>query len=192
MVSPIQLLKFYINRLLKRVELYLLLGGFIVFLTATQTSHHDPVIEHSANGYFRNGYFRNGSSPKTAPQIDSLIKYALSFQGVPYRYGGKNTQGFDCSGFTCYVFREFDINLNASSYRQFIQGQAIAADSIQKADLVFFRNTKNKINHVGIITEASPEQTLFVHASSSQGIKVDVLESPYYKKRLAGFRRIIF
>lgn len=176
MVSPNQLLLFYANRLLKRVELYLLLCGFIVFLTATQTSHHGPTTDQKL---------------RTIPEVDSLINFALSFQGVPYRYGGKNSQGFDCSGFTSYVFRQFDIQLHASSHSQFGQGKAVVADSIRKGDLVFFKNTKNKINHVGIITDITPEQTLFVHASSSQGIRIDLLESPYYHKRLVGFKRII-
>lgn len=176
MVPPNHLLHFYAKRFLKRIELYLLLSGLFVFLTATQTSHHGISVSHKL---------------KAAPEVDSLINFALSLQGVPYRYGGKNPAGFDCSGFTGYVFRHFGINLQASSRHQFSQGQTVEADSIQKGDLVFFRNTKGRINHVGIITDRSSEQILFVHASSSQGIRVDYLETPYYQKRLVGFKRVI-
>lgn len=176
MISPSQLFQYYTSKLWKRVELYFVLSGLCIFLAATQTAHKG---------------MSSSTTSKTLSETDSLIHFALSLQGVPYRFGGKNPQGFDCSGFTSYVFRHFGIHLQASSHHQFKQGHWIEPDSIRKGDLVFFRNKSNKINHVGIITDKTPEETIFVHASSSQGIRVDLLETPYYQKRLAGFKRVI-
>ncbi len=176
MIPPHQLVCFYAGRLLKRIELYFLLSGIVIFLTATRTT--DPV-SHSV---------KLGLEEKT----DSLVNYALAFQGAPYRYGGKNPEGFDCSGFTRYVFQHVGIQLNASSRTQFTQGKEISMDSIRKGDLVFFHNLKNNINHVGLVIEVALENNdvTFIHASSSQGIRIDSLAHPYYQKRFQGVRRI--
>lgn len=177
MIAPPQLLHFYIGKLLKRIELYLLLSGFIVFLTATRHSDINTKKEASRHSL-------------TTHTIDTLIDFALNFQGVPYQYAGKTPAGFDCSGFTGYVFDHVGIVLNASSRTQFNQGNSVEEDSIRRGDLVFFKIASKQINHVGIVTERTESQVYFIHATSSQGIKIDELKSPYYSKWLVGVRRI--
>lgn len=182
MIAPPQLLHFYAGKLLKRIELYLLLSGLIVFLTATRHSDVDTK---------KDTYKKEAPTHSLAIHtIDSLIDFALNFQGVPYQYAGKTPAGFDCSGFTGYVFDHVGINLNASSRTQFNQGHTVEKDSIRRGDLVFFKISNHQINHVGIVTERTENQVYFIHATSSQGIKVDKLESPYYSKWLVGVRRI--
>ncbi len=123
-------------------------------------------------------------------KTDSLIQFALHYQGIPHRRGGTTPRGFDCSGFTQYVYGYVDIPLNRSAATQFDQGTEISSEQLQKGDLVFFRIGR-RINHVGVVTEVTPEESTFIHVSSSNGVKLDNLQNPYYKKYFVGARRVI-
>jgi cell wall-associated NlpC family hydrolase len=125
---------------------------------------------------------------------EKIVNYALSLKGIDYRSGGISTEGFDCSGFTYFVFKEFGYQLPRSSRAQFTAGAAINLEELNKADLVFFkgRNLKSQsIGHVGIIINQSENgEVAFVHASSSRGVRIDSLSNPYYSPRYLGSRRI--
>lgn len=124
---------------------------------------------------------------------EQIVDYALSLKGIDYRSGGVNTEGFDCSGFTYFVFKEYGYQLPRSSGAQFSAGSAVAKEELIKADLVFFkgRNPNNStIGHVGIvISESENGNAAFVHASS-RGVMIDSLNSNYYGRRFLGSRRI--
>jgi cell wall-associated NlpC family hydrolase len=122
-------------------------------------------------------------------KTDSLIQFALHHQGIPHRKGGTTPRGFDCSGFTQYVFNYVDIPLNRSAATQFNQGMEISPEQLQKGDLVFFR-IGSRINHVGVVTHVTPEESTFIHVSSSYGIRLDHLQNAYYKKYYVGARRM--
>ena len=88
-----------------------------------------------------------GAAPITN---DNIIAYASNFLGTPYRWGGtKPSTGFDCSGFTQYVYAHFGINLGRSTYDQINDGYAVTKDQLQPGDLVFFGSWNNP-NHMGI------------------------------------------
>ena len=127
----------------------------------------------------------------TEASVDSLLCVAHRLQGVPYLSAGKNESGFDCSGFTRYVFNKVDIDLHASAASQFLQGNAVHADSLQHGDLLFFKNTSGRIFHVGIYAGEEEGRSAFLHASSSRGIVKDYLDMGYFARRWAGARRII-
>ncbi len=167
--------KFCRGRRMKRLQVFFLSGCLLVGVTAARHAGA-PASEPTA---------------EATATIDSLVGLALTLQGVPYQYAGKDPRGFDCSGFTGYVFRHIGIDLNASSATQFGQGTSIAADSIQRGDLVFFSNKQGRINHVGIVVDPDCPEVSFIHASSSRGIRVDYLQSAYYAERFVGARRII-
>lgn len=124
-----------------------------------------------------------------------LLEYASKYKGVRYRSGGKTPAGFDCSGFTGYVFREFGYDLSTSSRAQYSDGRAVNRDEIQPGDLVFFkgRSSKSAIGHVGIAISADPVTGVvtFIHAATSGGIKVDTTAQPYYSSRFVGARRVL-
>ncbi|MFZ4462553.1 MAG: C40 family peptidase [Bacteroidales bacterium] len=127
-------------------------------------------------------------------QIDSIINFSKKFIGTPYRYGGRTTKGFDCSGFMCFVFENFGMKLPPSSRSQALVGEQIAIDSVQKGDLVFFkgRNPKSPvIGHVAMVVEVSETNDIqFIH-STKHGLRLDWLsEEPYYMKRFMASRRI--
>lgn len=127
-------------------------------------------------------------------QADSLVNFALSLTGMPYRYGGNSTKGFDCSGFVYHVFNRFGFNdLNRSSRTQAIQGSAVELEQAQKGDLLFFTGTnpqQRQVGHVGIVVSAPGEEVQFVHSSSNGGVKVSKLEG-YYETRFMQAKRIL-
>lgn len=122
---------------------------------------------------------------------ESVIRYAKKFIGTRYQKGGKTPKGFDCSGYVRYVFKRFDIVLGAHSGHIFKTGIDIPKQEAKAGDLIFFRSPQHKaINHVGIVVSADSTQVRFIHSSTSKGVMISQLNSPYYKKRYAGVRRI--
>lgn len=111
--------------------------------------------------------------------------------GVRYRYGGKTPKGFDCSGFTHYVYDQFNIQLSPSSRLQARQGKKINLKWAKKGDLLFF-GSGGKINHVGLITANKKEGIYVVHSTSSRGvIEENVSKSSYWKRRIMFARSIL-
>ena len=104
--------------------------------------------------------------------------------------------GFDCSGFTTYVFKKENIQLTRSSRSQFTEGVEVSScTDLQKGDLVFFggsRSSSTSIGHVGIVTDVNPSTGTFsfIHASRT-GIRISSSDEPYYAKRYVGARRIL-
>ena len=126
---------------------------------------------------------------------ENIVRTALQYIGARYRSGHSGPTAFDCSGFTSYIFKKENININRSSRSQFTQGTPIlTVGELKKGDLVFFggSGSTRTIGHVGIVTEVDPESKTFncVHASRT-GVKVDSSSSAYYSRRYIGARRIV-
>ena len=125
--------------------------------------------------------------------IAALLDYAYAFEGTRYRLGGSTPKGFDCSGFTSYVFKKFGYELNRTSRQQINDGEQVEQDALQPGDLVFFngRAVNKNIGHVGIVTEVDSAGFSFIHASS-KGVRVSKYpEESYYQKRYIGACRPI-
>ena len=127
---------------------------------------------------------------------DSIAQYALGLRGVPYRLGGADLDGFDCSGLVQYVFARHGIALPRVVEQQFVVGKDVEPADIRPGDLIFF-NTKRPpsrrasasrgASHVGIVIADGQ----FVHAPNSRGVvRVEALESAYWSTRYIGARRI--
>lgn len=124
---------------------------------------------------------------------DSLINYAFSFSGKKYKRGGTTVNGFDCSGYTMMVYKKFGVKLPHSSAAQSLVGIEIPRKQIKKGDLIFFRGRNSKrggVGHVGIVISEKGEPVKFIHSSSSEGVRIDALDSPYYKKRYVKTTRV--
>jgi cell wall-associated NlpC family hydrolase len=144
--------------------------------------------ENRHRGY-RTASHRHHSRPEAdAPQTDSeVIRTAYAYRGVPYRYGGTGGRGFDCSGFTSTIYRKKGVALPRTAAEQFNKGEHVDSSHMKQGDLVFFHTTRRGISHVGIYAGKGK----FVHASSGGGrVRVDSLESGYYKNRFRGARRV--
>lgn len=128
--------------------------------------------------------------------VADLLGYARSFMGTRYISGGKSPKGFDCSGFTSYVFGQFGYELNASSVGQYGQGDKIGKDEIMPGDLLFFKGrnaSSGRVGHVGIAVESNPVsgEITFIHAAIGGGIRIDKISTPYYATRYVGARRVL-
>jgi cell wall-associated NlpC family hydrolase len=124
--------------------------------------------------------------PTPTGSIDSyaLTGTALALRGVPYRNGGADPSGFDCSGFVWYVFSQHGILVPRTVPEQFRSGRAVSGQP-QAGDLVFFRTTTGP-SHVGIALGGDA----FVHAPSSTGVvRVERLSASYWSRRFLGARR---
>ncbi len=127
---------------------------------------------------------------------ETIVKTAMQYIGVPYRHGTSNGNSFDCSGFTSYVYRQFDITLSRDSRAQYTQGQIIKDKSdLRAGDLVFFQGSSGRggVGHVGIVTEVNPSEKTFkfVHASSKKGVTTEQSTTAYYSQRYVGARRVL-
>lgn len=116
-----------------------------------------------------------------------LVKTALGFVGVPYRWGGTDdAAGFDCSGLTMVSYRLSGLDLPRSSVQQFDSGVPIEPQELQPADLVFFATRGgDRVSHVGMYIGAGQ----FVHAPrTGQSVRTTNLNEPYYQRTYRGAR----
>ena len=119
----------------------------------------------------------------------SVVEYAKNYLGYKYVAGGSSpTTGFDCPGFTSYVYKNFGVTLSRSSKGQINNGVAVSKSDLQPGDIVVFNNSANtSIGHVGIYIGGDN----FIHAANpNQGVTITSLSSSYYSKRYVGARRV--
>ena len=124
---------------------------------------------------------------RAPPVTSSAIEYALSLQGLPYRYGGTSPRtGFDCSGFVQHVYARYGIKLPRRSRDMAAALQRVQAGERCSGDLVFF-HVHHPYSHVGIYLG----QGHFIHAAgrAHPRVMISTLNTHYWAKRLAGFRR---
>lgn len=134
-------------------------------------------------------------SPGNDELTGEIIDYATKHLGRPYRSGAKGPSAFDCSGFTSYVFKKFDIALSPSSRTQYTQGRKISLDEVRPGDLLFFagRRGGKTVGHVGMAVDVNEDGSIkFIHAATSKGITYGKYpDNGYYSKRYIGARRVI-
>ena len=126
--------------------------------------------------------------------VDQVINYAYRFRGTPYRYGAMSPRGFDCSGFTSYVFKRFGIELDRSSRGQIFDGVRVKKNELQPGDLVFFqgRSGRGGVGHVGIVTKVTEDNTFhFIHSACSSGVTESKNTESYYSRRYVGACRVL-
>lgn len=118
---------------------------------------------------------------------DEMVDYAKKQLGVPYVWAGTDPSGFDCSGFTSYVMKNFKKEVPRRAEDQYKSSKKIKQSAAQKGDLVFFNNGSG-VSHVGMIISEKGQPLVMIHASSSKGIMItDIESSEYWLKRLYGF-----
>lgn len=126
---------------------------------------------------------------------DSLVKLSNNYIGTRYQDGGKTPNGFDCSGFTFFIHKQFGIYLPNSSALMAQIGVEIDLDNALPGDLIFFKgeNKRDKYaGHVGIVVSKPGEPMRFIHASTSRGIRYDLLENNvYFLPRFMFVKRIV-
>ena len=128
--------------------------------------------------------------PSQMGQGQAIADFALQFVGYPYVYGGSSPSGFDCSGFTSYVYKQFGYSINRTASAQLDNGYAVSMSELQPGDLVMFKkgSTSKRATHVGIYIGNNQ----FVHAStSSVGVIISSMSEAYYTTGFVGGRRLV-
>ena len=124
------------------------------------------------------------------PAVPSaVLETALALRGVRYQFGGENPAvGFDCSGVVRYVFEQHAVRLPRTVTEQFLVGRDVEIALISPGDLIFFSTVAPGASHVGIALDGGT----FVHAPGSGSvIRVDRIDTPYWRSRLVGVRRLL-
>jgi peptidoglycan DL-endopeptidase CwlO len=126
------------------------------------------------------------AGPTAAPpaaQYGGVVGIAMQYLGVPYRWGGADPSGFDCSGFSMYVYAKVGVSLPHHAASQYGMGSPVSKDQLEPGDLVFF----NGLGHMGIYIGGGQ----FVHAPhSGDVVKVSNLSDSWYASTWVGARRI--
>lgn len=118
-----------------------------------------------------------------------LHSAAAEWAGTPHEWGGSSFDGVDCSGLVRSVYEsKFQASVPRSTEEQATTGQTVSRSTLQPGDLVFFRiDASSKNRHVGIYISGQK----FLHASSSEGVRVSSLDTSYWTNRWWQARRIL-
>ncbi len=116
---------------------------------------------------------------------EHLVSTARAFLGVPYKWGGTNPNGYDCSGFVQEVFRLSGHSVPRMADAQYEKLDKVDKDGLVPGDLVFFNTDGSGVSHVGIYSGEGK----FLHASSSRGVIESGLDESYYSTRYVGASR---
>lgn len=123
----------------------------------------------------------------SASTSTSLVSSAKAQLGTPYRYGGVTSSGFDCSGYTQFVFNKEGISIPRTTGQQYATGKPVSKSNLETGDLVFFNTSGRGVSHVGIYIGSSN----FIHTSTSKGVMISSINDPaYWGKRYIGARRV--
>ena len=145
-------------------------------------------------GYIRSDFLRVYDGVSGSGLGADVVTTAKKYLGTRYVYGGASSKGFDCSGFTMYIYDQYGYNLPHSATSQWNSstGTTVARADLQPGDLVFFcdpaRSNGKACSHVGIYIGDGD----FIHASSSRsgGVRINSLSESYYDGYYVGAKRI--
>ena len=127
------------------------------------------------------------AEPAAPPTLAAVVVTALGFRGIPYRNGGSDPSGFDCSGFVQYIFARHGTVLPRDVRDQYQLGREIDLDDVKAGDLLFFETVSRGASHVGMAIGDGR----FVHAPSSRGVvRVEPYTASYWARRFVGARRV--
>lgn len=170
-------------------------AGTIVTVNGFQNGWYHVTCEYGTEGYIRSDFLdltSSASSSKGSSKSSSaaIAETALQHKGTPYVWGGASAGGFDCSGFTMYVYGQHGHSLPHSATAQWQSGigdKVYSIGALQPGDLVFFndpsRNAGKACSHAGIYIGNGQH----VHASSSgHGVVISDMNSGYYNRYFVG------
>ena len=123
---------------------------------------------------------------------DSIVQNATYYIGTKYKYGGTSKKGMDCSGLVYTAFKKEQINLPRISRDMAKQGKTVLLSQVRKGDLLFFiTGKKNRISHVGLVSNIKNREIFFIHASSKRGVITSSMNEKYYKTHFVKAKRVL-
>lgn len=126
-------------------------------------------------------------------KAEQVLSEADKYMGTPHRMGGLSKSGIDCSGLVVMSYKKVSLPLPRSTRDQINSGKKIKLENIQKGDLVFFTYPGGtRVTHVGMVHEIKgPKDVVFIHTSSSRGVRKDNIYSDYWKPLFLQARRVL-
>ena len=112
---------------------------------------------------------------------------ARSWLGTPYRYGGVDRRGIDCSALAQHLLGGVGAAIPRTVGGQRHVGKVVSRDDVVPGDLIFFRLESGRVDHVGVALDGDR----FVHASSSKGVVIERIDDGYFARRIAMVRRVL-
>ncbi|WGH77024.1 C40 family peptidase [Tenacibaculum tangerinum] len=136
---------------------------------------------------------KNTSISGEASIADKVVWTAVTYKGVPYRFGGMTKKGMDCSGLIFTSFQQRNVPIGRTSYEMYAQGISIPLREVQRGDLLFFKTSRKrgKINHVGLVTSVTNGDIRFIHSTTSKGVIVTSLYESYWKRAFIKAKRVL-
>ena len=128
------------------------------------------------------GSVPDGASPAPPSRFGGVVGIAMQYLGVPYRWGGASPSGFDCSGFTMYVYAQVGVSLPHYTGAQWNMGTPVSRSDLQPGDLVFF----NGLGHMGIYVGGNN----FIHAPHTGDVVKISSMTGWYSSTYVGARRL--
>ncbi len=125
---------------------------------------------------------------------NEVVGYAEQFIGTSYLSAGKEPKtGFDCSGFTSFVWGKYNVKLSASAHDQAIQGASKPIESVKPGDLIFYRRSPGTpIFHVSLVVSNDGKSIKVIHSTTSRGVEInDILASKYWKPYIDSARDVV-
>jgi cell wall-associated NlpC family hydrolase len=179
------LLKLKSTLLLLLLSLFLVSCGSSKKPTSSRTKTHKTTSKKTASKSTK-----KSSGNKTTSNI---IKTAKTYEGTKYKFGGTTKKGMDCSGLVYVAYGKEGVNLPRVSRDMAKQGKSVSLNKVVEGDLLFFKTgkSKNRVNHVGIVTKVKNGELFFIHASTTLGVINSSLNENYWKKTFVEARRII-
>jgi probable lipoprotein NlpC len=152
------------------------------------TVSRKPAASRTAPPKAKPSYSNINPSANYSKEIPQVVNVARTYSGTPYRSGGNDKDGIDCSGLICSVYSEVGIKVPRISWQQSEFGMEVPnIQEIRPGDWVFFVPEAGKegyVSHAGIVTDVRNQQEIiFIHASTSRGVREDNLFSSYFKGR---------
>jgi probable lipoprotein NlpC len=166
----------------------LILISILIFLVSCQSAVRYTAVD--------SGYYDDYDDSQSEEEISSegqinparMGKIIAGYLRTPYRKGGRDKDGIDCSGLTYAVYREYNgIQLPLTSKEQYRRLSSVDYDDLSYGDLVFFSFNGSSVSHVGIYVKNGK----FVHAAESEGVIVSSIKEKYYKQAYRGARRVV-
>ncbi|WP_298034783.1 SH3 domain-containing C40 family peptidase [uncultured Dysosmobacter sp.] len=165
-------------------------NGDVVTVNGLVDGWYAVTCQYGTEGYIRSD-FVDLTASSSSSSGSNVVDYAKQFLGTRYTYGGASPSGFDCSGFTMYIMKQFGYSLPHTATGQWQSGvgtRVYSISELQPGDLVFFndpsRNAGKACSHAGIYIGGGQH----IHASSSRsnGVIISDLTSGYYNQYFVG------
>ena len=174
----------------KNTFLFVLVMSFFMLFSSNIISNNQNV-----NCKIENKSEKDAIDLPKETKVDSMIEFAKTFIGLPYKYGGVDPKGFDCSGYIGYVYKKFGYDLPRMSKDMAKLGEKSNLKEVEKGDLLFFmsKNGGKGIGHVSMVIYNNSNDTLLMIHSVYRGVIIDnLIESSYYKSRYITARHLGF